>query len=137
MDKITKEQRSKNMAAIKSKSNLEDIVSKKLWSRGVRFKRNVRSLKGTPDIAIRKYKLVIFIDSCFWHCCPEHGNIPKSNINYWMKKLCRNKERDREVTDYYHMQNWVILRFWEHEIKQDLDGVIDVIINYLEEQISI
>ena len=133
MDRITKEQRSKNMSAIKSKSNLEEIVSKKLWSRGIRFRRNVRSLNGNPDIAIKKYKIVVFIDSCFWHCCPEHGNIPKSNIDYWVKKLNRNKERDREVNNYYKTQNWMVLRFWEHEIKHDLEGVVDLICKVLKE----
>lgn len=127
MDRITKEQRSKNMSAIKSKSHLEETVTKKLWNRGIRFRRNVRSLTGNPDIAIKKYKIVIFIDSCFWHCCPEHGNMPKSNVGYWEKKLNRNKERDQEVTEYYQSQRWIILRFWEHEIKEDLDGVVNEI----------
>ena len=111
MDRITREQRSKNMSAVKSKSHLEEIVSKQLWNRGIRFRRNVRSLKGNPDIAIKKYKIVIFIDSCFWHCCPEHGTMPKSNIEFWETKLNRNKERDREVNAYYKNQHWTILRF--------------------------
>lgn len=132
MDRITKEQRSKNMSAIKSISQLEEKVTKELWRRGFRFRRNVRSLKGNPDISIKKYKIVIFIDSCFWHGCPEHGNMPKSNIEYWEKKLNRNKERDQEVNAYYYEQDWTIMRFWEHEIKQDLDKVIDQIIEALE-----
>ena len=132
MDRISKEQRSKVMAAIKASSKLEEIVSKELWHRGIRYRKNVRGLKGTPAIAIQKYKIVIFIDSCFWHCCPVHGNMLKSNTEYWKKKLNRNKERDQEVNAYYYEQGWTIMRFWEHEIKQDLDKVIDLIIEELE-----
>ena len=127
MDRITKEQRRKIMSSIKAKSHLEEIVTKELWHRGVRFRRNVRSLKGTPDIAIKKYKIVIFIDSCFWHCCPEHFRMPKSNLEYWERKLNRNKEHDAVVTTYYQDRNWNILRFWEHEIKQDLNKVVTTI----------
>ena len=81
-DKITLEQRRKNMQAIKSKSKLEDLVARELWKRGIRYRRNVKTLFGKPDIAIQKYRVVIFIDSCFWHSCPVHGNIPKSNVEY-------------------------------------------------------
>lgn len=111
MDKVSKEQHSKIMSAIKAKSHLEDIVTRELWHRGVRFRRNVRSLKGTPDIAIKKYKIVIFIDSCFWHCCPEHFRMPKSILEYWEKKFNRNKEHDEDVTSFYREQVWTILRF--------------------------
>ena len=133
MDRISKEQRSKNMSAIKSVSQLEETITKELWKRGIRYRRNARSLMGNPDISVKKYKIVIFIDSCFWHCCPEHGSIPKSNAAYWQKKLNRNKKRDEEVNSYYREQGWTILRFWEHEIKQDLDNVIDKITEAIKE----
>lgn len=121
------------MQAIKSISKLEDIVAKELWKNGIRFRRNVSSLKGKPDIAIKKYKVVIFIDSCFWHCCPEHGNIPKTNIEYWTKKLARNKQRDIEINQYYIQQNWHLVRIWEHELKQDFQKTIKkIIMNIIE-----
>lgn len=72
-----------------------------------------------------KYKVVIFIDSYFWHNCPLHCKKPKSNVNYWRKKLIRNVERYREVTEYYHNKDWNIKRKWEHDIKNILDGVVD------------
>lgn len=81
-DRITKEQRSQVMKSIKGQSLLENEVSKALWHKGVRFRKNVRSLFGNPDISIKKYKIVIFIDSCFWHACPIHGNTPKSNTDF-------------------------------------------------------
>lgn len=132
-DNLSKDDRRKNMQAIKSISKLEDIVAKELWKNGIRFRRNVSSLKGKPDIAIKKYKVVIFIDSCFWHCCPEHGNIPKTNIEYWTKKLARNKQRDIEINQYYIQQNWHLVRIWEHELKQDFQKTIKkIIMNIIE-----
>ena len=86
-DIMTKQQRSNNMKAIKSVSKLESIVSKKLWARGFRFRRNTQNLFGKPDISIKKYKIVIFIDSCFWHQCPLPANMPKSHTDYWEKNL--------------------------------------------------
>ncbi|MEH7126215.1 very short patch repair endonuclease [Bacillus sp. JJ1773] len=129
-DKITKEQRSKNMQAIKSQSNLENDVSKALWKKGFRFRKNTKMF-GKPDISIKKYKVVIFIDSCFWHCCPVHGNMPKSNQDYWMNKLGRNKSRDKEVTSFYIENGWRVLRIWEHEFKQDFEKTIEMIADFI------
>lgn len=123
-DMMTKKQRSENMRAIRSVSKLESIVSKELWRRGFRFRRNTNKLFGKPDISIKKYKIVIFIDSCFWHQCPIHANMPKSNVEYWKSKLERNVERDKEVNQYYKDKGWHLKRIWEHEIKDDLDKVI-------------
>lgn len=131
-DKITREQRTQNMKAIKSQSNLENSVSKAIWNKGFRFRKNSK-LFGKPDIAIKKYKVVIFIDSCFWHVCPEHGNIPKSNQDYWLKKLARNQERDKEVNDYYRQSGWHILRIWEHELKKNFDKTIEKIVSFINE----
>src|SRR5699024_2261330 len=99
-------------------------VSKELWRKGFRFRRNINKLFGKPDISIKKYKIVIFIDSCFWHQCPIHANMPKSNVEYWKSKLERNVERDKEVNQYYKDKVWHLKRIWEHEIKDDLDKVI-------------
>jgi DNA mismatch endonuclease, patch repair protein len=123
VDVMTKEQRRNNMKAIKSVSKLEDIVSSELWKKGIRFRRNTKNLFGKPDISIKKYKVVIFIDSCFWHQCPIHGNLPKTNSSFWKKKLDRNVERDKEVNEYYKDSGWKIKRVWEHEIKDDLEKV--------------
>jgi DNA mismatch endonuclease (patch repair protein) len=119
-DNLSSEDRIKNMRAIRSTgTKLEDKVSNELWKRGYRFRRNVKELVGKPDIAIKKYKVVIFIDSCFWHGCNIHGNIPQSNKEYWVKKLKRNEDRDQEVTAFYNCHGWSILRLWEHQLKKD------------------
>ena len=124
-DRITKEQRSKVMKSIKSQSQLENIVSSELWKRGFRFRKNDRTLFGNPDISIKKYKVVIFIDSCFWHFCELHGHRPKTNQEYWDRKLNRNIQREAKVKEYYTQRGWNLIRVWEHSIKEDLDGVID------------
>ncbi|GIO21132.1 very short patch repair endonuclease [Oceanobacillus oncorhynchi subsp. incaldanensis] len=130
-DIISKEQRKKNMKAIKSVSKLESIVSRKLWKNGFRFRRNSKTLFGKPDISIKKYQVVIFIDSCFWHQCPLHANMPKTNTKFWEEKFKRNKERDREVNEYYKNRGWHIKRVWEHEIKNDIDKVIQDLTRFI------
>ncbi len=115
------------MSAIRSVSKLEDEVCRALWNKGIRFRRNSKKLLGKPDISIKKYKIVIFIDSCFWHQCPLHANMPKSNVDYWEAKLDRNKMRDAVVTNYYKENGWNILRIWEHELKEGFDRTIEKI----------
>jgi DNA mismatch endonuclease (patch repair protein) len=131
-DTVSKEQRRKNMQAIRSQSKLENRVSRELWKRGIRFRKNDKSLLGKPDIAIKKYKVAIFIDSCFWHACKLHGNKPKSNQAYWDKKLARNKERDNIVTEYYNQNGWFLKRVWEHEIKEDMQQVVNDLVTFIE-----
>jgi DNA mismatch endonuclease, patch repair protein len=135
-DTHTKEQRRRNMQAIKSQSQLENLVTKALWNKGLRFRKNVKDLFGKPDIAIKKYKIVIFIDSCFWHCCPLHGNRPKSNTEYWDKKLNRNRERDNEVNKYYIEKGWYIKRVWEHKVKSDLNKSVEDIVEFISQHKS-
>lgn len=131
-DMMTPEQRRKNMQAIRSISQLESIVSQELWNKGYRFRRNTKDLFGKPDISIKKYKIVIFIDSCFWHQCPLHGNVPKTNVEYWKPKLERNVERDKEVDEYYKQKGWNIKRIWEHEVKKDLEKVVTEIGGFID-----
>lgn len=133
MDVMTKAQRRKNMQAIRSQSKLENTVSRELWKKGLRFRKNDKTLFGKPDISIKKYKIVIFIDSCFWHYCKEHGRIPETNKEFWIRKLEKNVKRDKEVTEYYIRNNWNIKRVWEHEIKADLESVVNDLANFIEE----
>lgn len=121
------------MSSIRSKNTkLEDTITKELWRRGFRFRKNVKDLLGKPDIAIKNKKVVIFIDSCFWHGCETHGREPETNTEYWSKKLTRNKNRDNEVARYYNQIGWNILRVWEHEVKADFNGVIEKIANFID-----
>ena len=133
MDVHTKEQRSKNMKAIHSKNTkMEVLVSKYLWNNGIRFRKNVKDLFGKPDIAIKKYKVVIFLDSCFWHKCPEHFIKPSTNIEFWENKITTNVARDLKVNEYYKNKGWHVLRIWEHEIKKDFNNTMQKILNFIE-----
>jgi len=111
---------------------MENRIAKALWHSGYRLRRNVKDLLGKPDIAIKKYKAVIFLDSCFWHGCELHCVFPKSNTEYWEWKILHNKERDRYVNEYYNNLGWHILRIWEHEFKQNNIKVVEKITIFIE-----
>ena len=135
-DNLTPEQRHKNMTHIKStNTKIEKDITKALWNLGYRFRKNVKGLPGKPDIAIKNYKIVIFLDSCFWHKCPEHFKKPKSNLEYWEPKIKRNVERDAEINRYYQNKNWHILRIWEHEVKKDFDNTLAKISKFIDSSI--
>ncbi len=114
------------MSKIRStETGIEDKFRKGLWKRGLRYRKNVKNMIGKPDIYFSRKKVVVFLDSCFWHGCKLHFRMPKSNIEYWEEKIKRNKKRDAKVTKYYKDNGFAILRFWEHEIKEDLDKAIN------------
>lgn len=123
------------MASVKSKNTKAELVLRlALWHRGIRYRKNWRKLPGTPDIVITKNKIAIFVDGDFWHA-RGHQNNPgeevASNKDFWRKKLARNVERDKEVNDQLTQDGWLVLRFWESDIKKNIDGVVDEIMKYL------
>lgn len=133
-DNVSKETRRKIMQSVKSQNtNLENKISKELWKRGYRFRRNVKDLYGKPDIAIKKYKIVIFIDSCFWHGCEKHCRMPVSNISFWNKKINKNIKRDSDVNLYYLNLDWNLMRLWEHQVNENFDDCINNIIRFVED----
>lgn len=106
------------MSRVRNKdSALEVEFRKEMWQKGFRYLKNSNKYYGKPDIVLPKYKTVIFLDSCFWHGCRKHGSIPETRKEFWMKKISRNKERDREVTLHYKKLGWNVLRIWEHDLK--------------------
>ncbi|MEK9153347.1 MAG: very short patch repair endonuclease [Patescibacteria group bacterium] len=120
MDMFSKKKRSEIMSKIRSKdTKIEILFRKALWKKGFRYRKNSSKYFGKPDLVLPKYKTVIFIDSCFWHNCPKHGYLPKSNLKYWRRKIECNKERDKEVNKYYKKLGWKIFRIWEHKIKKE------------------
>ena len=130
MDTVSKQKRSEIMSHIKSKdSKIEISLRKKLWQAGIRYRKNPKGYFGKPDLVLKKYKIVIFIDSCFWHGCKKHCRLPATNKEYWKNKIERNKKRDKKVSVYYKKIGWNIIRIWEHEIKKDLQRLIYKIIN--------
>ena len=118
MDKLSAEQRHKNMAAIHSKDTKpEMIVRKGLWSRGFRYRLNSPRLPGHPDLVLRKYRTCVFVNGCFWHghegCC----KIPNTNREFWVAKIKRNQERDIETQKRLAEMGWHCITIWECELK--------------------
>lgn len=120
MDVHDKETRSYNMSCIKNKNTKpEDIVAKYLFSQGFRYRRNVKNLPGTPDIVLRKYNTVIFVNGCFWHMhegC-DYFVWPKDNAEFWRNKLLRNKERDVAKIEQLKELGWEVITVWECQLK--------------------
>ena len=117
----SKEDRSRNMAAIKGKDTKpEMIVRKYLFSKGLRFRVHVKKLAGSPDIVLPKYKTIIFVNGCFWHghdgC--KYSHLPKSNEFFWEQKIRRNKARDIGNDYVLQTEGWRVIRIWECEIKK-------------------
>lgn len=119
-DVMTPEQRSRCMAAIKGKDTKpEMIVRKYLFSRGLRYRVNNRKLPGSPDIVLKKYKTVVFIDGCFWHghegC--KYYRLPKTNVDFWRHKIAMNIARDYANSVDLRLAGWKVIRIWECDIK--------------------
>ncbi len=127
MDKLTKEQRTKNMKAVKSKgSKIETLLMKTLWHKGYRYRKNDKTVFGKPDIVFKGKKVAVFCDSEFWH--GKNWNKSKydhkSNIDFWHKKIERNIERDKEVNKYLTENGWKVIRFWGKDITKKLDSCV-------------
>jgi DNA mismatch endonuclease (patch repair protein) len=117
-DTVSKSKRSKIMGKIKStNTKMEVLFNKRLAQSGLRYKRNVAKLFGKPDFVFTQKRLVIFLDSCFWHGCKKHCRIPATRKDYWAKKIERNFVRDKEVNRYYKKLDWKVIRIWEHNLK--------------------
>lgn len=121
MDVHNKETRSYNMSRIKGrKTKPEEIVAKYLFSQGFRYRRNVKKLPGTPDIVLKKYKTVIFVNGCFWHMhegC-KYFVWPKDNSEFWKNKLLANKERGEKEKKEIEELGWKVIVVWECQLKK-------------------
>ena len=127
MDNLTPEQRHKNMSAIRNKdTSIERLLRKELWNRNIRYRKNYPGIPGKPDIAITKYKIAIFCDSEFWHGMDWESNKHKikSNKDYWIPKIERNMQRDKEVNLRLQELGWTVLRFWGKDIQKNMPRCI-------------
>lgn len=93
----------------------ELALRRELHRLGVRFRVNHPGLPGRPDIALTRARIAVFVDGCFWHRCEQHGTLPKNNAEWWLAKLTRNVERDREKDDALAEMGWLAVHVWEHE----------------------
>jgi DNA mismatch endonuclease (patch repair protein) len=138
MKERTKEVTHKIMSAVKNKDTKPEIFFRKaLWKWGIRYRKNAK-LFGKPDVSIKKYKLVIFIDGDFWHGnnwkIRKLSSLEAELANYsdfWKKKILANIKRDKKVNDYYNSLNWMVLRFWQSDIEKNINDCIIKILNII------
>ena len=126
----TKEQLSRNMRSHKGKDTKPELLLRKeLWRRGLRYRKNYKGLYGKPDIVFLKAKIAVFVDGKMWHGYDwEHQkNDFKSNRDYWIPKIEQNIEHDYEVTQELISLDWLVLRFWDFEVKKNLQECADKI----------
>ena len=131
-DKLTPEQRHRCMSLIRSKDTKPEIMVRKyLFACGFRYRIHVKRLPGTPDIVLRRYRTVIFVNGCFWHGHPDcsYYSIPKSNTDFWKNKITRNRERDHEHRVALRDMGWHVIELWECQLrpkvrKENLEGLV-------------
>ena len=131
---MTRNQRRKTMSRIRScETKPEVILRSKLHRDGYRFRKNVKRLPGTPDIVLTKFHTIIFVNGCFWHrhlgC--QKAVMPKSNMNYWKRKLNNNVIRDKQNFELLSSSGWNVITVWECEIKMDFETLYTKIRNLL------
>lgn len=122
-DSMSPESRSKLMSRVKGKDTAPELALRKaVWALGLRYRIHQKIGSVRPDMLFKGARVAIFIDGCFWHCCPLHGTIPKDNSAFWLPKLKRNVQRDMENTQALTAEEWSVLRFWEHEIDESAEA---------------
>lgn len=123
------------MARIRGRDTAPELVLRRtLWRAGHRYRVQFRTPAGRADIAFPGRKVVVFLDGCFWHGCPDHYVPPRSSRPFWAGKLRENVERDRRHTAVLEASGWQVLRFWEHEVGEDPERVARQIVRALEGQ---
>lgn len=132
MDRLTKEQRRKNMQHIRNKdTKIEVLLRKALWNKGYRYRKNFMDLPGKPDIALTKYRIAVFCDSEFFHGKDWDVLRPQlqrgKNADFWIEKISKNMQRDNLVNKQLNFMGWTVVRFWGKEIIKNTDECVQVI----------
>lgn len=133
----TQEEITKNMRSNKNKDTKPELVLRKeLWKRGLRYRNNYKKAIGKPDIVFVSRKIAIFVDGKMWHGYDweNQKNDFKSHRDYWIPKIERNIERDKEVTEQLQNEGWTVLRFWDFEINKNLSDCADKIVKVYNER---
>ena len=139
MDCHTPEQRRANMQAIRSKeTGIEITLRKELWKRGLRYRKNCRDLPGKPDIVFKSAKVAVFCDSEFWHGYDWETRKEQiaTNREYWIPKIERNMQRDRENDEALKESGYAVIRFWGKKILKDVSGCADIVENQLKKSLT-
>jgi len=120
-DTLSPQQRHNCMSNIHSSSTKPEVrMRHELWRKGFRYRKNDKRLPGSPDIVLPKYRTVIFVHGCFWHGhkgCKKY-TVPKSNTDFWVKKVERNQQRDQEVWRQLEARDWSVIIVWECELEK-------------------
>jgi DNA mismatch endonuclease (patch repair protein) len=112
------------MGRIRSHSTKPEMTLRRaLWAAGFRYRLKSR-LPGRPDVVFPRQRVAVFVDGCFWHGCPEHSTWPQTNQTFWKEKLSENVRRDARVSQQLVELGWTVLRFWEHEVKTDVESLV-------------
>jgi DNA mismatch endonuclease (patch repair protein) len=133
----TTPERSRIMGKIRGKNTKPELAFRKaLWAAGYRYRIDYKKLIGKPDIVLKKYRTVIFIDGEYWHGYNWEERKPKlrTNREFWIPKIERNMQRDREVNAELDHIGYKVFRFWEREIKKELDACLQKVISHLQKQ---
>lgn len=135
-DLFDEQTRSRIMASIKGKDTKPEVLVRKfLFSKGLRFRKNPKNFFGKPDIVLRKYNTIVFINGCFWHA---HDNcnrfsMPKTRVGFWEEKFKKNKSRDKRNIDFHRSSGWNVIVVWECEIirkeEETLNGLLEQILS--------
>lgn len=138
-EKNSIEERSKIMRAVKSKdTTIEIAVRKKFYESGLRYRKNSKKILGTPDISMKKYKVAVFINGCFWHghdgC--KRATIPKTRTEYWTKKINNNKIRDENISKVLVEEGWHVYTIWECQLRSNFDKYVEAIIEEIRSVIQ-
>ena len=132
MDKLTPQQRHNCMSHIRGKATKPELLVRSwLWHHGYRYRLNVKSVPGKPVIVLRRYRTAIFVNGCFWHGhdgCDKY-TVPKSNTDFWVAKVQRNKERDQRNYEDLHNAGWLVIVVWECQLQK---GKIDATMRIIE-----
>jgi DNA mismatch endonuclease (patch repair protein) len=118
--------RSELMRRVRGKhSSAELALRSALHTKGLRFRLHRRVERVAVDIVFPRARVAVFVDGCFWHCCPKHATFPKSNRAYWLPKLGENRERDRRQTVRIRAVGWRVFRVWEHQCLPPADSIVE------------
>jgi DNA mismatch endonuclease (patch repair protein) len=128
---------SERMARVRRRDTAPELeLRSELHRRGLRYRVDRRPLKGVPsraDLVFGPAKVAVYVDGCFWHSCPEHGTMPRSNEAFWQQKLARNRERDATVNEMLATAGWTVVRVWEHE---EIDAAADRVESAVRQSLS-
>jgi DNA mismatch endonuclease (patch repair protein) len=119
-------ERSLLMARVRRSGTAPELILRAALHRaGYRYRLNAGTgLPGTPDIVLRRFRLAIFVDGCFWHGCGRHGTLPKTNPDFWSAKILKNQQRDMRVDQLLKDLGWKVFRVWEHEVRFDIGRIL-------------